>query len=238
MIQFLRILCAGMLAALLLSGCTAPRTVQQDAAIRSVAVVSLLSEAGPVNHQGLTIFNNHEGHVDQGGKLREVAHDTIAQRLRQVRPNWTVKVNDADLAPMHEKLKNKPLLTDEIPYLSSELSELARRLDVDALFVLLDTKNDNYIGRGVGIDFRALMNEPDHVFARAQLALVLVDRNAQRLLGRGATKEDRRQVPNSAIGLRSDMSTLNDPQVRAAVSRTMQTQLKAALEEALSNAGY
>lgn len=229
MIKLLRIVATIAVAGLLLAGCTAPRTLQDDASVRSVAVVSLLDESGPVRRLGLTVFNNNQGAVDQDGKLKQVALATVRQRLKSARPQWAVKSGDIDV-----KAAGKRSASDN----AAALAELARRLDVDQLFVLEDSTSENYPGRGVGVTFRAVGGDPGGVMVHAFVTLVVMDRQGKVLVARGATRNNPQQVPNSELGLRSDMGTLNDPTVKERVSQALQRRLAASVEEAMTRAGY
>jgi hypothetical protein len=221
---------AMMLAAgYLFAGCTSPRTAQEDAGVRSVAVVSLLSEAGPVRRVGFTVFGNTQDSVAQNGKLKQVVIDTVTQRLHSSRPQWTVKPADLDL-PVAGKRK----ASDN----EAALADLARKMDVDQVFVLEDTNSENFPGQGVGVTFRSMGSKAGPMMVHAYVALVVVDRNGKVLVARGATKNNPTMVQENELGLHADLATLNDPKVRDNISQAVQRRLKGAIEEAMERAGY
>ena len=223
---------------LFLGGCAAPRTADDDRAVRSVGVVSLLDETTSVRHLGLTVFNNHAAEIEQGGKLRQVVGDTVKQRLASSRPQWAVKVDDADLSALIER-NRKPVAWEAFTTTyASDLAAINGRLDADLLFVLVDSRAENYPGRGVGITFRAMSNDPNLVPVHSFITLYVIDRHGKELIRRGATKDNPQMVSNKVLGLRSDMSTLSDPKVRDTVSATLATHLKGAVEDAMTRAGY
>jgi hypothetical protein len=225
-------------AGLLLVGCTAARTLQDDATVRSVAVVSLVDESASIRRLGLTVFNNNEAIVDQDGKLKQAAVDTVIQRLKSARPQWVVKVGDMDRNGVggldHKSSAGRRSASDNV----NALVDLARRLDVDQLFVVEDTAGENNPGHGVGITFRAITGDPGTVMVHGFVALVVMDRNGKVLVTRGAINNNPQPVPNTELGLRSDMSTLSDSKVKENVSLALQRRLKASVEEAMTRAGY
>lgn len=223
---------------LFLSGCAAPRTAEDDRTVRSIGVVSLLSESAPVQHLGLLVFNNHLGSVEQGGQLKQTVEETVKRRLSSSRPQWVVKVDQTDLRALIEKNRQPGAWEDFASKNAADLAAIARRLDVDLLFVLRDSRSDNYPGRGVGIAFRAVSNDPGTVMVHSFVALHVIDRDGKELIRRGATGKNPEMVSNRVLGLRSDMSTLDDPTVRATVSLTLTNHLKGVVEEALTRAGY
>jgi hypothetical protein len=225
-------------ATFLLGGCAAQRTAEDDRAVRSVGVISLLNESTPVRHFGLTVFNNHPANVEQGGKLKQVVGETVKQRLNSTRPQWTVKLDDTDPGALIDKNRNLAAVEDFAPKHAKDLAAIAQRLDADLLFVLLDSTGQNHPGQGVGITFRAVSNDPDTVSVHSFITLYVIDRNGKELIRRGAINGNPLRVSNSALGLRSDMSTLNDPKVRDSVSLTLTNHLKAAVEESMTRAGY
>jgi hypothetical protein len=227
--KLLRTVATILAAGFLFAGCTSPRTAEADAGVRSVAVVSLLSEAGPVRRVGFTVFGNTQDSVDQGGKLKQVVNDTVTQRLRGSRPQWTVKPANLDLPAAGKRKASEN---------TAALADLARRLDVDQVFVLEDTNSENFPGQGVGVTFRSMGNKAGPMMVHAYVALVVVDRNGKVLVARGATRNNPTMVQESELGLHADLATLNDPKVRDNISQAVQRRLKGAIEEAMERAGY
>lgn len=238
MIKIARTVAMIATAGLLLVGCTAARTLQDDATVRSVAVVSLVDESAPIRRLGLTVFNNNDATVDQDGKLKQTVVDTVTQRLKISRPQWVVKVGDMDqvsaAGPGGKSSAGRRSGSDDV----NAMVDLARRLDVDQLFVIEDTAGENYPGRGVGITFRAISGDPGTVMVHGFVALVVMDRNGKVLVTRGAINNNPQSVSNTELGLRSDLSTLQDPKVKENVSLALQRRLKASVEEAMTRAGY
>ena len=197
---------------LFLSGCAMPpRTAQDDANVHSVAIVSQLQELAPVRRIGITVFNNSQTTLDQGGKLNEIAIETTRQHLQASHPDWTVKIANAKPAPLADG-KAAALLSE------AELAALARSLDVDQLFVINGSSNENSPGYGVGIVVRALGFEPKFITVHSFISLTVTDRNAKTVFFRNFVGDGSKGVETSKLGLKGDLSTLTDPDVRAKVS--------------------
>jgi len=216
-------------AGVLLAACAAPRSSQDDAAVRSVAVVSLLDESGPVRRLGFTVFGNAKDGVPQNGKLKQVAVDTVKQRLAATRPQWTVKAADIELPA-----GAKPTAGAN----TAALAAMAARMGVDQVFVLEDSTGQNLPGQGVGLTFRTMGEKAGPMMVHAYIGLVVLDRNGKELVRRGATRDNPHMTPKSELGLRPDLSNLGDPKVRDTVSQALQRRLKRAVEEAMERAGY
>lgn len=227
--KLLRTLLAAGATALLLAACAAPRTAQDDAAVRSVAVVSLLDESGPVRRLGFTVFGNARDGIPQDGKLKQVAVDTVRQRLAGTRPQWTVKAADLDLPG-----GAKPNAGSN----TAALAALAARMGVDQIFVLEDTIGQNLPGQGVGLTFRTMGDKAGPMMVHAYIGLVVLDRNGKELVRRSAIRNNPQMTPETELGLRPDLSNLGDPKVRETVSQALQRRLKGAIEEAMERAGY
>ncbi|MCS0589146.1 hypothetical protein ACFQ09_02850 [Massilia norwichensis] len=227
--KLLRTLLAAGTAALLLAACAAPRSAQEDAAVRSVAVVSLLDESGPVRRLGFTVFANARDGIPQNGKLKQVAVETVRQRLAGTRPQWALKAGALDLPAGAKQTASAN---------TAALAALAARLDVDQIFVLEDGMGQNLPGQGVGLTFRTFGDKAGPMMVHAYIGLIVVDRNGKELVRRGATRDNPHMTPETELGLRPDLSNLGDPKVRDTVSQALQRRLKGAIEEAMERAGY
>ena len=217
-------------AGLLLAGCAAAsRTAQEDAGVHAVAVVSLLNEAAPVRRLGFTVFGNDQSSIDQGGKLQRIVSDTVTRRLKTARPQWTVKTGELDAASLRRRSADAN---------AAALADLARRLEVDQLFVLEEGMGENLPGQGVGLTFRTMGNTAGPNMVHAYVKLVVLDRSGKTLLVRGATRNNPQMTPPAELGVRPDLGNLNDPAVRDRVSQALQRRLEAAVEEAMTRAGY
>jgi len=217
-------------AGLLLAGCAAAsRTAQEDAGVHAVAVVSLLNEVAPVRRLGFTAFGNDQSSIDQGGKLKQVVDDAVTGRLKATRPQWTVKTGALDAAGMRRRSAEAN---------TAALADLARRLDVDQLFVLEESMGENLPGQGVGLTFRTMGNTAGPTMVHAYVKLVVLDRSGKTLVVRGATRNNPQMTPPAELGVRPDLSNLGDPAVRDKVSQALQRRLAEAVDEAMTRAGY
>ena len=224
MMTLSRIALLAVTSTLLLSGCAMPpRTAQDDANVHSVAIVSQLEELAPVRRIGITVFNNSKTTVDQGGKLNDIAIETTTQHLKASHPTWTVKVANAKSAT---------------PLGEAELAALARSLDVDQVFVINGTSNENSPGYGVGIVVRALGFEPKFITVHSFISLTVTDRNAKTVFFRNFVGDGTKAVEASKLGLKGDLSTLNDPDVRDKVSAALQARTRESIDAILTSANY
>lgn len=162
------------LAALGLSACAGgPVKPGADQQIRSVAILSLLSEEPPYASVGLTVFNNRSKPINTEGKLAEAIEGTIRSRLQVARPQWQVKPV-ADASAIRAVLQDKPAMRlkqqTDIGRIESLLPDLAARSEVDAVFVVAALWMDFIGGSGVGVLSR--FQREAQLMAAIRLALV------------------------------------------------------------------
>ncbi len=223
----------------LLAACAAtPRTVESDAAVRSVAVVSLLDEKAPIARIGLTVFNNETATLDQQGELNRLANQIVKKHLRDKRPNWVIKDSTITSQALLNKEKAGGIAWNSFTgNISNDLREIAQATGADLIFVVMDTNQENAPGRGVGIWFRALgSSSASKALVHAHVLLALVDKDGKELTRRGGASPV--EVPASELGLTYDLSSLKDPEVSRRVSETLKKQLSASLELATTRMGY
>lgn len=232
MARIRRIPVLAVASALLLTACAAPpRTAQQDAAVRSVAIVSQLDEAAPVLRLGITIFGNEKKILDQGGKLNEMAVETVKQHLGNSRPNWNVKVATPKMA-MTADGKPAERMT------AAELAALAQSLGVDQLFVLNGASYDNSPGRGTGVVTRPLGFGLLSVSVHSFITLTVMDRNGVTLLDRGVGSDGVKNAKADELGLTSDLKSLDAPAVSANVSAALQKRTREVVDVLMTSANY
>lgn len=162
------------LAALGLSACAGgPVKPGADQPIRSVAILSLLSEEPPYASVGLTVFNNRNKPIKTEGKLAEAIESTIRSRLQVARPQWQVKPA-ADTSAIRAVLQDKPAMRlkqqTDIGRIESLLPDLATRSEVDAVFVVAARSMDFIGDAGVGVVAR--FQREAQLMAAIRLALV------------------------------------------------------------------
>src|SRR6266581_8444974 len=108
MTSTLRMLLAVTTTLLLLSACVAPpRTADQDAQFKSVAVVSMLDESPRVMRIGVTAFGNGAVNMNEDGALNKLATEVVEQRLKTSRPNWVIRNAMADPADLVQKHRTR-----------------------------------------------------------------------------------------------------------------------------------
>jgi hypothetical protein len=141
-------------AALLLVGCATPTPMQAgaQAAIHSVAVVSLVPEEVPLQIMGFTVFNNHSSRL--AVSPRTVIEGAIGDRIGQDHPDWTVKPISYDRAALLEQATN--LWVSGWPSaqnIHDALAKLASQAAADAIIVVTPTEYnpDDTGGSGVGV---------------------------------------------------------------------------------------
>ncbi len=239
MLSFRSIVFLPMLVSIGLGGCagTARRTVDTDAVMKSVAVVSLLREDVPVQKIGLTVFNNDDRTVPMGGELNKVATTVIESRLKLVRPTWVVKPSNADGAKLSQRFGSAgSSWSSHTGTIKSDLAALASSAGVDALFVVIDTTLENERGKGVGIVLRALPGMEPIALVHANVLVVLVDRDGNEItnrIGSGSTS-----MKASDLGLTADLSSVGQPEVQKALQMQWRTKLRANTAMAMERMGY
>ena len=229
----------------LLAACTAPpkRSQADDAAIRSVAVVSVLDEKTPVHRIGLTVFNNKTVVIDQTGVLNDFAMSTVEATLRKARPSWEIK--DARAAVPALTARNLAWSLSRswgshVGKISSELGALATQLGVDAVFVVIDYQGDKPPAPSVGAYARTMsLNSLNDFVVHADVLLVLVNQKGEQITYRGAERNTTYlSTPAVALGLDYDMSSLSTAEGDRMIRRMSQERLRAVLERAAQHLGY
>jgi hypothetical protein len=227
------------IAVLGLAGCAAPASMESDAAIRKVAILTVLDESGPVNKVGLTVFQNDSLKIAQDGGLSRTAVETITQRLHQSRPAWQIVPAGVDLVALGEKYKDGiGTFTDSEGKLRPELDSILKRLDVDAVFLVTDSNITQGAapGAGVGIALRKLPGLDAHVVLRAHVYVEMLDKSGTRLHGWGGGESA--LIKASAYGLTDDLASANTPEARASLSQAMRAELRRDVDAALQRMGY
>lgn len=215
-----------------------PRTVSDDAAIRTVAVLSTLDEVAPVRRIGITVFNNKDTTADQGGALGKAAVGAAERRLASARPTWTFRDATAESAALRAKYADKGFWVPDRKQLPADLAQIATRLNADALFLIEGRSNENMPGRGVGVigrnpfSFSTLKTATVH----AHLSVALVGRDGKDINGRSAYPFS--LIPAAELGLTYELDTLDDPSVKERLGRALATEAEKAVNEALGRLGY
>lgn len=239
MLSFRRLVFLPLLVLIGLGGCAgaARRTVDTDAAIRSVAVVSLLQEDVPVQKIGLTVFNNDARTVPMSGELNKIAVAVVESRLKVARPAWVVKPSNADGAKLSQKFGGAGISwSSHTGTIKSDLAALANSAGVDALFVVIDTALENERGKGVGVVLRALPGMEPSALIHANVLVVLVDRSGNEItnrIGSGSTT-----TRASELGLTVDLGSLGQPEVQKALQEQWRAKLSANTTMAMERMGY
>ncbi len=239
MLSFRRLVFLPLLVLIGLGGCAgaARRTLDTDAVMKSVAVVSLLQEDVPVQKIGLTVFNNDQRTVPMKGELNKVATAVVESRLKLARPTWVVKPSNADGAKLSQKFGSAGISwSSHTGTIKSDLAALASAAGVDALFVVIDTALENERGKGVGIVLRALPGMEPSALVHANVLVVLVDREGNEItnrIGSGSTS-----TKASELGLTVDLSSVGQPEVQKALQAQWRAKLSANTAVAMERMGY
>lgn len=222
-----------------LAGCAgaARRTAETDAAIKSVAVVSLLQEDVPVQKIGLTVFNNDALTVPMKGELNTMATTLIESRLKSARPGWAVKPSGVDSAELSQKFRDAGVSwSSHTGTIKADLAAAANSAGADALFVVIDTSLENERGKGVGAILRALPGLEPSALVHANVLVVLVDRAGNEItnrMGSGSTV-----VKGTELGLTPDLASLAQPEVQAALKGQWRAKLATNVAMAMERMGY
>ena len=226
----------------ILTGCAASsiRTPAIDSPIKSVAVVSLLDEKTRVERIGLTVFNNKAETVDQTGSLNAFAIDTVEESLRQSRPGWKLKDGRAEIQSLlAAKKAGGTSWNSQVSAFQKDLAAVAKKLDVDLMFVVVDFAPENTPGRGVGVRLRTMsLSTLNDATIHAVCLLVLVDRNGNEVTNRWGSQTAIAKIPAGEIGIDYELSNVADPEMQAKLKSLMRERLKASLEAAAKNMGY
>lgn len=228
------------IAALLLAGCASePRSVQTDAQIKTVAVISMLNEDIQLRKLGLTVFNNDARSLGRDLGLNSLAVKTIESRLRKSRPDWVIAAADADSGALAARVARPTFNAFYPDDVKIELAAIAKRTKADALFVVVPTTRDNAMpGRGVGAVVRALPGLEPKLEIQAYVLLMLVDSKGEQITNRSTGNEGIRMLPANAMGLSGDLASLESGNTRARLADAVRQQLVTALNAASGYMGY
>jgi hypothetical protein len=229
--------------ALLLSACVAPpRTVDQDAQFKSVAVVSMLDESPRVMRIGVTVFGNVAVNINQDAALNKLATEVVEQRLKTSRPNWMIRKAMAEPADLLQKQRTRGgSWHGFLGNIKQDLREIAERSDADLLFVVFGHGTEEFYGGvgivgGVGSLYRCRSDKSDGT-ARvyAHTLLILVDKSGSEIMQRSGGDQSTAFV---ALDLPCDVAQLQAPPVAERLLLAMQRQLFVSLVNAAIRMGY
>ncbi len=228
---------------LLLSACVAPpRTADQDAQFKSVAVVSMLDESPRVMRIGVTAFGNGAVNMNEDGALNKLATEVVEQRLKTSRPNWVIRNAMADPADLVQKHRTRGgSWHGFVGNIKQDLKEIAERSDADLLFVVVGHGTEEFYGGvgivgGVGSLYRCRFDKSDgtaRVYAHA--LLILVDKSGSEIMQRSGGAQSTAFV---ALDLPCDFAQLQASPVAKRLLSEMQRQLRVSLESAAISMGY
>lgn len=238
--QLLRRASLAVLLAIGVSGCmTPPRTVGADASIKTVAVVSILSDSAFIRRLGLTIFNNDARTLYVGEVFNQAATSAVESRLRSSRPGWVVKtaVSDAAIQALVGYQRRRMEAREEVPGYREALVEIARAAEVDAVMLVIEQTMENGV-TGVGVTMSAMPLLPTRASARAYIGIGLMDRQGQSLIWGSSGIDDRERLDLPQLGLASDLSILDSPRVSEQVGLALRTQLEHQVTVVLKRMGY
>ena len=223
-------------------GCAAPvtRTLAEDQAIKSVAVISLLEEKTQVKLVGLTVFNNKTAVVDQTNVLNNVAVDTVEAALRKSRPGWVLKDARPETAAMISKLKSASgFRSSKTREIAPDISQLAKKLNVDLVFVVVDSRVEDSHGQGVGIVLRTLsLASVKNANVHAICHLYLFGRDGQELAIRWTGGVAFGSVPAADLNLDYELTNISSKETQDRLEKAMQDRLKIGLTSATTGMGY
>jgi hypothetical protein len=226
-------------AVLGLAGCAAPPSMESDAAIHKVAILTVLDESGQVNKIGLTVFQNDVLAIPQEGNVSRTAVEAITQRLHQSRPDWQMVPAGVDLVALGEKYKGGiSSFGDTEGKLRPELNDILKRLDADAVFLVTDfnVTNGTAIGPGVGVTLRKLPGIDAHVIVHAHVVIELLDKSGAVLHRWGGGETG--LLKASDFGVTGDIASTNTPDARVKLSEAMRAELRRDVDNALQHMGY
>jgi hypothetical protein len=223
-----------------LLGCASPsppRDAAADASIKTVAVVSMFGDDPEVRKIGLTVFGNDQRPLGEPGVFGALAVQTMEARLRAARPNWAIVASGASSAELAAKMR-RPSMGGGISSVKDDLIGVARRTGADAVLVLAEFENPNYVGRGVGAVVTAPPGLAPRLRLHANVSLLLVDARGEVLIVRNGGALPNAQLQASELGLGADLALLNDADKRARLVAALKREMLAALAAASSSMGY
>jgi hypothetical protein len=229
-----------LLIALLVTGCANPGTKIptpiNDSEIRSVAVVSLIDERTKFLRT-IPLGKSKEAVVDQSGVLNPLAVNVVTERLRAARPSWEFKNSDAE----HEKLLQAKKaggisFMNLVSAFTPALAETAKRLEVDALFVIVEDSLDNFTGYGVGGTWHVMGKREPSIHALVQL--VLVGKDGRQIAQRWGGDRAYFYAPAADLGVDPDLESFSNPLVVERFKRATRLLLRDGLVQAVNRMGY
>lgn len=230
-----------LFAVALLTSCAgAPRTVDADATIKSVAVFSALTEDVPVTREAVLRLDKAEARLDMTGVVNSLAFQLLRDRLASSRPGW--KVFNApfdrvafDKATTKGVLYNKPESNAEIAALAAS----ARDMGADATIIISNCK-DQYIEHpGISILLRTAGSNVNRAFVHSVACVRLLDRSGKFLHGWRSDRNRIAAVGVNELGIPYDVTNaMANDVVKASVKKVLASQLALALDEVLTVMGY
>lgn len=215
-----------------------PRTSEQDAILKRVAVLSLLNEEAQILRTGLTVFNNDSATVDLRGRANADAVSVVQIRLRSNRPDWTLVEVQPDRERLLEKLRKRSW-NGGVSAITEDLAAIAKAERADSVFVIAPARFEREPIVGLGVWLRSLSGStPASVAVYATVVVYMVDKNGETIANRTGGDNFVSYARTSELGITYDLSTVNDPSVQSRVSTALLAQLQSALTAAMSYLGY
>jgi hypothetical protein len=225
---------------LAIGGCAAPdpRTLSSDQTFKRVAVVSLLDEDSTLSNIGLTIFNNSATKISHDGQLNDLATKTIEASLTASRPGWELVSASTERPGLLDRRRSFSSIF-VLGGMKADFAQLAQRLNVDAVFVLLPSRWDDTGQRGVGARmYSGPLRDTNSMHLYAMLTLSIVDRSGEGIAHRSGMNAQQETVPTGALGLGSAQSGAPAPDAIVAIKTALQRRLVESLKVALTSMGY
>jgi hypothetical protein len=146
---------------LMLSGCAStPQhlTEENQNKINNIAIISLVPESVSFDKIRILSINNISTQFDMGGKVTDSILSVSRERIAKSHPNWIVKSVDYDRTALLAKVKSAIGFRSTLA--NEAFAELARKNDLDAIFVVRASANeeDNSRNEFVGDDLHEGLN--------------------------------------------------------------------------------
>ena len=218
------------LPALLLAGCASgPRNVEQDNAIRRLAIVSILEEDLPVVRIGLTVFNNTAATLAPGFSVNQVAEKVVAERVSKSRPTWTIVQTPYDSKTLATQLRSSSGRPGgyDASRLQSDLASIANTSSADALLVIVPEQYERVPFPGIGIRVRTLsLSSISDVEVVTAVTIRMLDAKAMPVAAAGTMHDTQSTVPASSLGLGYDLTTLDSESTKLAFRPVLLAQIQ------------
>lgn len=191
------------LAALLVAACASSKlSVDDEARIKNVAIVSLVPERATFTKIGVTVFNNDQADIDLGGRADQTVESIARDRISKARPNWTIRPISYDRAELLKRLQGFGLIMarDE-EKIQQDLAALVRDNGLDALVLVVPENADSHGIEGLGVWMRVGLARIGVVYVHSRVDVEVIGPEGRTLALAVRGSESLKEIDPKVFGM-------------------------------------